>query len=472
MQTHNWADLFKKLKENFPFEPTAGQLKALEQLAHFCLNAHSQKVFLLKGYAGTGKTSLINTMVNTLPAFRFKMALLAPTGRAAKVMTQYTGKPAFTIHKFIYVPQPGGMGTPIFSLRANRGKKAIFIVDEASMIADAESEVSGSLLADLLSFVYSGDDCKLIFIGDLAQLPPVFTDSSPALDADYLARHYGRESLELELTEVMRQAQGSVLLQNATQLRQLQTEEELQLPQFKEGPDFVWLQEGYEVEEALNDSFSEVGKEGTAVIVRANKRANDYNQQIRQRILWQEDEISTGDYLMVVKNNYHWLPAKSKAGFIANGDIAEIQEIYEYKELYGHRFARVKIQLIDYPEEPPLETVIMLDVLNLPSASLPWEASKQLYQNVLLDYADVPSQSKQHLLVRQNTYFNALQVKFAYAITCHKAQGGQWQNVFVEKPWLPPDQLPLEYLRWLYTAITRATDKVYLIGFTPDYFEG
>jgi exodeoxyribonuclease-5 len=470
MASQKTQKLYTALANNFGYSPTAGQQVALEKLAHFCLKPTAQKVFLLKGYAGTGKTSLINAMVKTLPLFQFKLALLAPTGRAAKVMTQYTGKPAFTIHKFIYVPRQNSFGAPLFALRQNRGKNAIFIVDEASMIADSSTEVAGSLLADLLAFVKSGQDCKIIFIGDLAQLPPVQTDQSPALDARHLTLYYGQETREIELTEVMRQAQGSVLLSNATQLRHLQRQEPLTLPHFEVGPDFVWLQEGYAVEEALNDSFSQGGKENTVLIVRSNKRANEYNQQIRQRILWQEEELSTGDFLMVVKNNYHWLPPKSKAGFIANGDIAELLEIYEYKDLYGHRFARVKLQLVDYPQQAPFETVIHLDILNLPSAALPWQEAKQLYQSVLADYAEEPSKSKRHQMVRQNPYFNALQVKFAYALTCHKSQGGQWKNVFVEKPWLPTEEIPLDYLRWLYTAITRATEKVHLIGFTPDYF--
>jgi exodeoxyribonuclease-5 len=472
MSTPLATDLLKKLKINFPFAPTRGQVKALEKIATFCLSSQGNEVFMLKGYAGTGKTSLINTLVKTLPSISYKIALLAPTGRAAKVMAQYSGHMAFTIHKFIYVPSQNSFGAAIFNLRANKGRNAIFIVDEASMIADTASEVSGSLLADLLQFVSTGINCKIIFVGDLAQLPPVHTDESPALNADYLLRHYGQESIETELTEVMRQVEGSVLLQNATHLRQEQKLETLTLPKFKTGPDFIWLTEGYEVEEALNDSFARAGREGTTLIVRANKRANEYNQQIRQRILWQEEEISTGDYLMVVKNNYHWLPKKSKAGFIANGDIVELLEIYEIKELYGFRFARVKVQMVDYPQEPPFETVIFLDVLTLPAAALPWNDSKEFYNRILLDYADEPSKFKRHQLVRQNPYFNALQVKFAYAITCHKAQGGQWQNVFIEKPWLPTEEIPIEYLRWLYTAITRATEKVYLIGFTADYFVG
>ena len=230
--------------------------------------------------------------------------------------------------------------------------------------------------------------------------------------------------------------------------------------------------EGFEVEDALNDSFRDVGREGTAVIVRSNKRAGLYNQQIRARILWQEDEISAGDFLMVVKNNYFWLEDGSKAGFIANGDIIELLQIYEYKELYGYRFARVKVQMVDYPDEKPFETMLLLDVLNLPSPSLTWEDSKLLYQKVLEDYQDIPQKYRRHQEVQKNPYFNALQVKFAYAITCHKAQGGQWDNVFIEQPWLPTGEIDLDYLRWLYTALTRAKEKVYLIGFKDEYFAG
>ncbi|AEV32372.1 Uncharacterized conserved protein (DUF2075) [Owenweeksia hongkongensis DSM 17368] len=474
MELDNKRKLEKDLITNFGFEPTLGQQMALRQLSTFCLSLNSNEVFLLKGYAGTGKTTLIQTLVKTLPAYKRKTVLLAPTGRAAKVISQYTGKVAYTIHKHIFRPKSDSRGTPTFNLRENKATNTIYIVDEASMINDAGGDntlASGSLLSELLEFVKNGVNCKLMLVGDTAQLPPVGTDQSPALDASYLGVHYRREPMEVELREVMRQVQDSGILQNATALRAKQEEYDFSTPSFSTSPDVVRLVEGFEVEDALNDSFKEAGREGTAILVRSNKRAGLYNKQIRARVLWQEDEISAGDYLMVVKNNYFWLPEESKAGFIANGDIIELLQIYELNELYGYRYARVKVNMVDYPDEKPFETVLMLNTLDMPSAALPWEDSQKLYQTILEDYQDIPQKYKRIQELKKNPFYNALQVKFAYAITCHKAQGGQWENVFVEQPWLPSGEIDLDYLRWLYTAFTRAQKKVYLIGFKDEYFE-
>ncbi|WP_417611669.1 ATP-dependent DNA helicase [Owenweeksia hongkongensis] len=474
MELDNKRKLEKDLIKNFGFEPTLGQQMALRQLSIFCLSLNSNEVFLLKGYAGTGKTTLIQTLVKTLPAYKRKTVLLAPTGRAAKVISQYTGKVAYTIHKHIFRPKSDSSGTPTFNLRENKATNTIYIVDEASMINDAGGDntlASGSLLSELLEFVKNGVNCKLMLVGDTAQLPPVGTDQSPALDASYLGVHYRREPMEVELREVMRQVQDSGILQNATVLRAKQEEYDFTTPSFSTSPDVVRLVEGFEVEDALNDSFKEAGREGTAILVRSNKRAGLYNKQIRARVLWQEDEISAGDYLMVVKNNYFWLPEESKAGFIANGDIIELLQIYELNELYGYRYARVKVNMVDYPDEKPFETVLMLNTLDMPSAALPWEDSQKLYQTILEDYQDIPQKYKRIQELKKNPFYNALQVKFAYAITCHKAQGGQWENVFVEQPWLPSGEIDLDYLRWLYTAFTRAQKKVYLIGFKDEYFE-
>ena len=465
--------LEKDLVRNFGFEPTADQLVALRELASYCLSLNPNEIFLLKGYAGTGKTTLIKSLVKTLPAYKRKTMLLAPTGRAAKVMSQYSRKAAYTIHKYIYRPKRDTRGMTMFNLRENKATNTIYIVDEASMINDAGGDntlASGSLLHDLLAFVRNGVNCKVILVGDTAQLPPVGTDQSPALDASYLEVHYRKETVEVELREVMRQLEDSAILKNATRLRGMQDDFDFTPPQFDTATDVVRLIEGFEVEDALNDSFKEAGREGTAILVRSNKRAGLYNKQIRARILWQEDEISAGDFLMVVKNNYSWLPEKSKAGFIANGDIIELLQIYELNELYGYRYARVKINMVDYPDEEPFETILMLNTLDMPSASLSWEDSQKLYNTILEDYADIPQKYKRHQSVKGNPYYNALQVKFAYAITCHKAQGGQWENVFIEQPWLPNGEVDLDYLRWLYTAFTRAQKKVFLIGFKDEYF--
>lgn len=458
------------LKRAFPHQPTAGQLEAFKQLTLFCAEARPDLVFLLRGYAGTGKTSLIQALVQSLLAFERKAVLLAPTGRAAKVMSVYSGKPAFTIHKYIYRLQTDRRGFSTFRLRPNKARNTVFIVDEASMIHDDRSDWSGSVLADLLEFVNSGYQCQLLLVGDTAQLPPVGSEQSPALDADYLARLYGLNHYGVELKEVMRQEQNSFLLDNATSLRNIQMDFPYSAPIFQLGPDVVRLQEGFEVEDELNRAISEVGKEELCIIVRSNKRANLYNQQLRQRILWQDDEVSTGDYLMVVKNNYHWLPEEHKAGFIANGDILELLEIYQFIDLYNKRFARVKLRLTDYPDAEAFESIILLDTLTHPGASLSWEEQKAFADEVSLDYADLPTKAAIMKELKDNPYLNALQVKFAYAITGHKAQGGQWQRVFIEHPWRPDESIDLDYLRWMYTALTRAREKVFLMGFPDSYF--
>lgn len=470
MQRELKRAFYSDLKRAFPHEATADQLEAFKQLTIFSIEQQRDQVFLLRGYAGTGKTSLIQALTKILPKYKRKSVLLAPTGRAAKVMATYARRPAFTIHKYIYQLQTDRKGSMLFTLRPNKSRDTLFIVDEASMINDDRSQWSGSLLADLLEFVASGHQCQLLFVGDSAQLPPVHSEESPALDADYLRRLYGMDSLGVEMRQVMRQEESSTILDNATALREFQLHPPYELPRFKVGSDFIRLQEGFEVEDALNSSISEVGKEEMCIIVRSNKRANLYNQQLRHRILWQEDEISSGDFLMVVKNNYHWLPEGHKAGFIANGDSLELMEIYEFIDLYQKRFARVKVRFTDYDQAAPFETMILLETLNHPGPSLSYEEQRAFADEVMLDYQDLPSKSAMMLELKKNPYINALQVKFAYAITGHKAQGGQWERVFIEHPWRPNEDVSLDYLRWLYTAITRAKDRVYLLGFPDSYF--
>src|SRR5690606_7663670 len=361
----------------------------------------------------------------------------------------------------------GGMK---FVLAPNKHKNTIFIVDEASMIPDTATDSkifeNGSLLDDLLMYVYSGHQCKLILIGDTAQLPPVNLTLSPALNENTLALNYNKEVKTMELDQVVRQQLDSGILLNATNLREQLAVEFVDEFRFdvRNFQDVVRLVDGYEIQDAINQAYSEVGKEETAIIVRSNKRANQYNQQIRGRILFLENELAAGDYLMVVKNNYFWIETSSDAGFIANGDIIEVLEIFSIKELYGFRFAEVKVQMVDYPNMKPFETVLMLDTLEINNPSLPYEDSNRLYQEVLLDYQEETSKYKKFLSVKNNKYFNALQVKFSYAVTCHKSQGGQWDTVFVEQPYLP-NGVDREYLRWLYTAVTRAKEKLYLIGF-------
>ena len=470
----NASDFHKELLNKFSYHPTIKQSKLFSLLVEFLFSKNEKSLFLLKGYAGTGKTTTISTLVSCLFKINKKSVLLAPTGRAAKVISVYSKKQAFTIHKKIYFPKKMPNGSVDFVLKNNKHTNTIFIVDEASMIPDRPQNgklfENGSLLDDLISYVYSGRECKMILIGDTAQLPPVKLKLSPALKDTRLEIDYNKKVYQIELDEVTRQHENSGILANATLLRS-QIENNSNYFEFDLNfPDIIRLVDGYDIEDAITGSYDNDGIEDTAIIVRSNKRANQYNQQIRSQIRGQENEISPGDYVMVVKNNYYWLKESSKAGFIANGDTCEVLRIHSIKELYGFKFAEVDIRMIDYPEEPPFETVLILDTLKSETPSLTYEESNKLYEAVREDYSHEKSKYKQLLAVKKNKYFNALQVKFSYAITCHKSQGGQWKTIFIEQPYLP-DGPSKEYYRWLYTAITRAQEKLYLIGFNDDYFE-
>lgn len=469
-------NFYQHLYHSFPFQPTLKQEVFFQKIAQYITDPSDDSIFVLKGYAGTGKTTVISTLVNCLADINYKSVLLAPTGRAAKVIANYSQKPAFTIHKKIYFPKKSAGGVS-FTIQQNKHKNTIFIVDEASMISDQDSGSgmyqNGSLLDDLIFYVYNSQNCKLILLGDTAQLPPMNRTDSPALNTDTLALHYDKKIDSIELDEVMRQEEKSGILYNATQLREMLQEaffEEFQF-QLRGFKDIIRLVDGYDIQDAINSAYSNYSIEDTAFIVRSNKRANQYNEQIRSRILFKESELSVGDFLMVVKNNYFWLKETDAAGFIANGDIIEVLELFGFKELYGFHFARVKIRMVDYPDQIPFETVLLLDTIKSESPALTYEQSNRLYEEVLLDYEDEPSKYKKMEKLKQNEYFNALQVKFSYAITCHKSQGGQWNTVFVEQPYLP-EGMDADYVRWLYTAMTRAKDKLYLIGFKEEFFEG
>ncbi len=470
------SEFYQLLKDDFPFDPTVKQDIVLQKLSFFILSSSKDAIFLLKGYAGTGKTTLIGTLVKNLWKIKLNAVLLAPTGRAAKVISNYSGRQAQTIHRHIYYPKKNSKGGMAFQLKQNRSRNTIFIVDEASMIPDTPSDnklfENGSLLDDLMLYVYSGFNCKILFIGDTAQLPPVKLEVSPALDSNTLSIGFHKEVTQIELDEVVRQAEDSGILMNATALREILTQGFYDTFRFTTSafPDIVRLVDSHEIMDALNDSYANTGQEESVIILRSNKRANTYNQQIRARILFQEEELSTGDYLMVVKNNYFWLDTKSEAGFIANGDIIKVLEIYAIKELYGFRFAEVKIKMVDYPDQKAFETVLILDTLTSETPSLSYEESNKLYQEVLKDYEGERSKYKKFMGVKNNSYYNGLQVKFSYAVTCHKSQGGQWNTVYIEQPYLP-DGMNKEYLRWLYTAVTRAREKLYLIGFKDSFFE-
>ena len=463
-----------RLLETFPFTPTVEQQKLLKELALFTLLSERFELFILKGYAGTGKTTVVSNLVNNLMDVGFKSVLLAPTGRAAKIISKYSGRSAHTIHRKIYFATRHPDGSVKLVLQKNKHRDTIFIVDEASMIPDRDSDLrmidSRSLLEDLLRYVYTGKNCKLILVGDTAQLPPVNLDLSPALDPSVFVEQYKLKVRVFELTEVMRQHESSGILVNATLVRERLSQELLNQLVFNlDFSDIISPEDPYDVQDAIQNAFS-VGADNAVFIVRSNKRANLYNQQIRISVLGLDDEIAAGDMIMIVKNNYYWLEDSQHVGFIANGDICELLEIFRYTDLHGFRFAEVKLRLVDYPHQPPFETVILLDTLHSERASLSPEDGNRLYHSVASDYAHEGNRQKRLAAIKNDKYFNALQIKFAYAMTCHKTQGGQWPIVFVEQPYLP-DGEDISYLRWLYTALTRAQEKLYLIGFQENYFE-
>ena len=465
----------EQIYQNLGFTPTEGQKQLTEKLAAFVVNADPDVLFLLKGYAGTGKTSMLNALVKTLHAFKFQTVLLAPTGRAAKVLSSYTGQSAYTVHKKIYRQKSTTDGFGQFVLDKNLAKDCFFIVDEASMIANSSNEGSvfgtGRLLDDLYEFVYTGKNCKLILVGDTAQLPPVGMEISPALDVSELEM-YGATVDHHELVDVVRQEQDSGILYNATEIRSLIGEGYFFPDYFPiETESFSDIKRigGGELIEKISDCYDKYGEEETIVITRSNKRANKFNEGIRSTILYKEAQITVGDLLMVVKNNYFWLGEDEKVDFIANGDIVEIQSIYSYEELYGFHFANVCLKFVDY-DDLEIDCKILLETLSIETASLGYEDSQRLFQSVAEDYQDIRSKKKRWEKIRENEHFNALQVKFAYAVTCHKAQGGQWNAVFVDQGYLVEDMLNVEYLRWLYTAFTRPVKELYLVNFNKEFF--
>jgi exodeoxyribonuclease V len=465
--------LKSQLIKNIGYDLTVSQEVAADLLSNFFVQRNLNEIFLLRGYAGTGKTTIIAACIRALLVNGVKVVLLAPTGRAAKVLSSYSGYPSYTIHKWIYKQKSHVDGVGRFVLNKNISKNTVFIIDEASMLnnssIDESNFGSGRLLDDLLTFVNDGDGCKLVLVGDDAQLPPVRLDLSPALDKREL-KSYGFDVTEVVLSEVVRQAHDSGILSNANLIRSLLSNNQISIPKFStiNFSDIIRLS-GSELVETLEDSYSKVGMNETIVISYSNKRANKYNQGIRNQILWREEELTNGDMLMVVRNNYHWVENVPEINFIANGDIIEIVRIRGVKELHGFRFADVTVRLVDYQEQE-LDLIIMLDTLSFEGPSLPKERNNELYNSVLQDYSDIVSNRSRMLKVKADPYFNALQVKFAYAVTCHKAQGGQWKNVFVDQGFFREDMISREYLRWLYTALTRATEKVYLVNFAKEFF--
>lgn len=474
----NFNYISEQIIKEFPYRPTGDQEILISELAGFIGNNDPESLFILKGYAGTGKTTIVSSLVKMLPAINAGAVLLAPTGRAAKVLAGYSGQKAFTIHKKIYRLQTNAEGGLQFMLQHNKHQNTFFLVDEASMInAGTENRQENlfggtNLLDDLFQYVYNRRNCRLILIGDTAQLPPVNNAESPALNKTFLQNRYHVHISEFELTDVVRQAHDSGILHNATRLRNMLSSKKTGFPALvtHRFEDVVRVH-GQEAAERVDDAYLSQGKEEALMICRSNKRANRYNQHIRQRVLFLEDEINAGDLLMVVKNNYYWLPEQSEAGFIANGDIIELKRILRTEDLYGFRFADVTARLTDYPDEPDLEVKLLLDTLTSEGPALSSPDYVKLFEAIKQDYADIPNKRTRMNQIRNNPYMNALQVKYAYAMTCHKAQGGQWKHIFVEMGYLPEKTPDTEYLRWLYTAITRGTEKVFLLNFVDDFFD-
>jgi exodeoxyribonuclease-5 len=467
-------EIISILKNNLGYQPTPGQEKLIIKLADFILRPGRKEVLVVKGYAGTGKTTLVRSLVRTLGKLKIRSLLLTPTGRAAKVLAAFTGVNAYTIHKKIYRQKSSKDGFGTFVLEKNLHSNTYFIIDEASMISNQTSEMSifgsGRLLDDLISYVYNNKKCKLILIGDTAQLPPVGLDISPALDLKNI-HTYGLVAEEVFLPEIIRHSKDSGILFNATKIRSLIEKKRIKKPQLslKGFHDIVRIS-GEDLTEEIEYNYDHYGIDETLIVVRSNKMANRYNQGIRSRILWREDQISAGDYLMIVKNNYYWLTNHEQIDFIANGDIMEIIKIHNFQERYGFHFADLSMRFVDY-QDTEVEVKIMLDTLNIETPALNMEQNKNLFNTVLQDYQDIKSKKEQFDNVKNNPFFNALQVKFAYAVTCHKAQGGQWKVVFIDQGYIYDDSINLEYLRWLYTAVTRSTEKLYLVNFSDQFFE-
>ena len=465
-------ELKYRILQTFGLVPTEEPEHALDVFSLFMTDRSEQVVMILRGAAGTGKTTLAGAIVKAMVSLNQKLILLAPTGRAAKVFSLHAGHSAYTIHRRIYRQKSAG-SLSAFTLNDNLNRDTLFVVDEASMIANqgyGESAFgSGYLLDDLMQFVYNGMNCRMLLIGDKAQLPPVGEEESPALSADML-RGYGMEVYECDLNQVLRQSEASGILWNATRIREINP---LSLPKVRcEGFPDIQVVPGDELVESLASSYSRVGMDETMVITRSNKRANIYNQGIRNTILDREDELCRGDLLMIVKNNYFWMEELTADGlpstvnqmsFIANGDLAVVQRVRHVHELYGFRFAEVTMQFPDY-DNFELTAIVNLDSMTTEAPALTREQQEQLYNAVLEDYADIPHMADRIKKLKTDRYYNALQVKFAYAVTCHKAQGGQWAHIYLDQGYMTDDMLSPDYIHWLYTAFTRATEKLFLVN--------
>lgn len=462
------------ISQSLKVHPTVSQQTAIDEISKFLYDDDQFAVFVLKGYAGTGKTLLVSTLVEVLAPFRIQTELLAPTGRAAKVLSAYAGKAAYTIHKKIYRQQSSADGMGKFVLDYNKVSNTLFIVDEASMISNESPDQtvfgSGHLLDDLIEYVYNGKNCRLMLVGDTAQLPPVGLTISPALDLKIMGS-YHLTLFSAILSDVVRQADESGILYNATAIRFNIKHQRINrfFPVKTAGFEDVLRITGDQLIETLSDCYDRFGTSETIVVTRSNKRANLFNEGIRKSILWRESELAAGDMLMVVKNNYFWADEEKKIDFIANGDIAKVLRIHKVESLYGFRFANVSLQFVDY-DEIDIECKIFLDTLSIESAAFGSAENQLLFNAVQEDYLHIGNRKKRYEEIRQNPYFNALQVKYAYAVTCHKAQGGQWEAVFIDHGYLLEDMITIDLLRWFYTAFTRPKSRLYLVNFDKAFF--
>lgn len=460
---------------NFAFEPTFEQKKLINTISGYISQAEEGAILMVNGYAGTGKTTIIASLVAALRAIEIGCVLMAPTGRAAKVMSQYCTAPAYTIHKKIYRQRVVGAQDSPFSLNINKNNNTVYIVDEASMLSNSNGGSdsifgSGSLIDDLLEYVNMGSDNRLILIGDDAQLPPVGFDFSPALNPLFMAQ-YAADVEYATLSQVMRQAAESGILLNATNIRKDIETQNVILPKFDLSIKDVVSIGGQDLIEELESSYSNFGKDDTIVICRSNKRANQYNQGIRRTILDYDEEICAGDMLMVVKNNYYWVDKEQNQDFefVANGDVAIVRRIHKIREVYGFRYGYMTLEFADY-DHFMMECWVMLDTLHSDAPSLTREQSSRLFQTVELDYADIGNKRNRYRKIMENEFYNALQVKFAYAVTCHKAQGGQWSAVFIDQMLFGDEPMTVEFQRWLYTALTRAKQRLYLVNWGEKFF--
>ncbi len=462
------------IRKSFPHTPTLQQMELFNLLHRFLISTDDETCFILKGYAGTGKTTVLAALVKLLRNYNFQSVLLAPTGRAAKVMSNYSGRKAFTIHKKIYRKRSAVTPDMAFSTADNLHENTLFIVDEASMISGESSGNGNSLLHDLIEYVYNSRNCKLLLIGDTAQLPPVGSEHSVALEPKLLKDLFHLKTFSYELTEVMRQEKNSGILENVTAMRNLIRNDEAEYPQIiTKGFKDIYRMTGERLEEGLNYAYQKYGMENTLLICRSNKNANTYNQQVRARILYREEELTGGDFVMVVRNNYFWIKdqEENSTDFIANGDIGQIKRVRNIREMYGFQFADVQLEFTDYSDGLTLDCTVMLNTLYTETPSLSQAENQRFFEEVMKDYEHIASRQKKMEELKANPYFNALQIKFAYAVTCHKAQGGQWDAVFVDQGYLTEEMLNTDFLRWFYTACTRASKELFLINFNEKFYQ-